>query len=108
MRERDLARYAEVMAFPIIPCTLCGSQENLQRKQVAAMLRDWQKRHPGRAESIFNALSNVVTTHLLDRSLQDFAAIRASGMAVPGGDIAFDDDPCVPAVAGSVLFAPGD
>jgi len=108
VRERDLARYAEVMAFPIIPCTLCGSQENLQRKQVAAMLRDWQKRYPGRAESIFNALSNVVTTHLLDRSLQDFAAIRASGMAVPGGDIAFDDDPCVPAVAGSVLFAPGD
>src|SRR6478752_822126 len=106
VRERDLARYAEVMAFPIIPCTLCGSQENLQRKQVAAMLCDWQKRYPGRAESIFNALSNVVTTHLLDRSLQDFAAIRASGMAAPDGDIAFDDDPCVPAVAGSVLFAP--
>jgi tRNA 2-thiocytidine biosynthesis protein TtcA len=108
VRERDLARYAEVMAFPIIPCTLCGSQENLQRKQVAAMLCDWQKRYPGRAESIFNALSNVVTTHLLDRSLQDFAAIRASGMAVPDGDIAFDDDPCIDAGARSVRFAPGD
>ena len=83
VRERDLARYAEAMAFPIIPCTLCGSQENLQRKQVAAMLRDWQKRYPGRAESIFNALSNVVTTHLLDRRLQDFAAIRASGRRRP-------------------------
>src|SRR6478752_7971908 len=106
VRERDLARYAEMMAFPIIPCTLCGSQENLQRKQVAAMLREWEKRFPGRIESVFNALSNVVTTHLLDRSLQDFAAIRASGMAAPDGDIAFDDDPCVPAVAGSVLFAP--
>jgi tRNA 2-thiocytidine biosynthesis protein TtcA len=108
VRERDLARYAEVMAFPIIPCTLCGSQENLQRKQIAAMLCDWQKRYPGRAESIFNALSNVVTTHLLDRSLQDFAAIRASGMAVPDGDIAFDDDPCIDAGARSVRFAPGD
>ena len=108
VRERDLARYADLMAFPIIPCTLCGSQENLQRKQVAAMLRDWQKRHPGRAESIFNALSNVVTTHLLDRRLQDFAAIRASGTAVPGGDIAFDDDPCIVAGAATVRFASDD
>ena len=95
VREHDLARYAEAMSFPIIPCTLCGSQENLQRKQVTAMLADWQKRHPGRAESIFNALSNVVTTHLYDRRLQDFAAIRASGRREPGGDLAFDDDPCV-------------
>ncbi|MEP6996672.1 MAG: tRNA 2-thiocytidine(32) synthetase TtcA [Betaproteobacteria bacterium] len=110
VRERDLARYAEAMAFPIIPCTLCGSQENLQRKQTAAMLRDWQKRYPGRSESIFNALSNVVTTHLLDRRLQDFAAIRASGTAVPGGDIAFDDDPCISIDAGTrtVRLAPID
>jgi len=108
VRERDLVRYAEVMAFPIIPCTLCGSQENLQRKQVAAMLADWQKRHPGRAESIFNALSNVVTTHLLDRRLQDFAAIRASGLPLPGGDIAFDDDPCTDTGAGAVRFASSD
>jgi tRNA 2-thiocytidine biosynthesis protein TtcA len=105
VRERDLSRYAEAMAFPIIPCTLCGSQENLQRKQIAAMLRDWQKRYPGRAESIFNALSNVVPTHLLDRRLQDFAAICASGMAMPGGDIAFDDDPCIDAGADTVRFA---
>jgi tRNA 2-thiocytidine biosynthesis protein TtcA len=108
VRERDLARYAEVMAFPIIPCTLCGSQENLQRKQVAAMLRDWQKRYPGRAESIFNALSNVVTTHLLDRRLQDFAGIRASGMVIPDGDIAFDDDPCIDAGPATVRFASDD
>jgi tRNA 2-thiocytidine biosynthesis protein TtcA len=108
VRERDLARYAEAMAFPIIPCTLCGSQENLQRTQVAAMLRDWQKRHPGRAESIFNALSNVVTTHLLDRRLQDFAAIRKSALAVPGGDIAFDDDPCIDPSARTVRFASSD
>src|SRR5438046_5603921 len=66
VRERDLARYAEAMAFPIIPCNLCGSQENLQRKHVAAMLREWDRQHPGRVETMFNALSNVVTTHLLD------------------------------------------
>jgi tRNA 2-thiocytidine biosynthesis protein TtcA len=93
VRERDLARYAEAMAFPIIPCNLCGSQEHLQRKQVGAMLREWEKKHPGRVETVFNALSNVVTTHLLDRKLQDFAAVRASGTPLAEGDIAFDD-PC--------------
>ena len=67
VRERDLARYAHAMAFPLIPCTLCGSQENLQRKQVGAMLREWEKKFPGRIESIFNALAHVVPTHLLDR-----------------------------------------
>ena len=92
VRERDLARYADAMAFPIIPCTLCGSQENLQRKQVAAMLREWEKRHPGRIESIFGALGNVVPTHLLDRALHDFAAVRATGVASPDGDRAFDPD----------------
>jgi tRNA 2-thiocytidine biosynthesis protein TtcA len=94
VRERDLARYADAMAFPIIPCTLCGSQENLQRKQVGIMLREWERQHPGRVESIFNAMSNVVTTHMMDRALRDFASIRATGAPVRGGDIAFDDDPC--------------
>jgi tRNA 2-thiocytidine biosynthesis protein TtcA len=86
------------MAFPIIPCNLCGSQENLQRKQVAAMLREWEKKHPGRVETIFSALGNVVPTHLLDRSLRDFAAIRstgASGAPVPDGDLGWDDDPAL-------------
>ena len=93
VRERDLARYAEALAFPIIPCNLCGSQEHLQRKQVAAMLRDWEKRHPGRIESIFNALGDVVPTHLMDRKLFDFAGARPTGHAEPGGDLAFDVDP---------------
>ena len=93
VRERDLARYAEAMAFPIIPCTLCGSQENLQRRQIGAMLREWEKKYPGRVETIFNALGNVVSTHLLDRTLHDFAAIRATGSPTPDGDIACDDDP---------------
>src|SRR6476469_6446563 len=92
VRERDLARYAQARAFPLIPCTLCGSQENLQRRQVAAMLNEWEKRHPGRVESIFNAMASVVSTHLLDRSLHDFAAVRATGVASPDGDLAFDED----------------
>src|SRR5438477_5747693 len=92
VRERDLARYAGLMAFPIIPCNLCGSQEHLQRRQVTLMLRDWEKKHPGRLESIFNALAKVVPSHLMDRSLFDFAAVRATGSAVFGGDVAFDVD----------------
>jgi tRNA 2-thiocytidine biosynthesis protein TtcA len=97
VRERDLARYAEACAFPLIPCTLCGSQENLQRRQVSALMREWEKRFPGRVESIFNAMGNVVPTHLLDRTLQDFASVRASGVPCADGDRAFDDD--VPAQA---------
>jgi tRNA 2-thiocytidine biosynthesis protein TtcA len=90
VRERDLVRYAEARAFPLIPCTLCGSQDNLQRKQVTAMMREWEKRFPGRLDSIFNALANVVPTHLLDRRLQDFAAVRPTHQPEPDGDLAFD------------------
>ena len=93
VRERDLARYADLMRFPIIPCNLCGSQEHLQRKQVSAMLREWEKKYPGRLDSIYNALAKVVPSHLMDRSLFDFAAVGATGVAQPGGDIAFDVDP---------------
>ncbi len=92
VRERDLAAYAELKQFPLIPCTLCGSQENLQRKQVAAMLREWEKQHTGRIDSIFHALGKVEHTHLLDRTLQDFAAVRATGRPEAQGDIAFDVD----------------
>ncbi len=102
VRERDLARYAEAMEFPIIPCTLCGSQENLQRKQVTAMLRQWQTQHPGRIETIFNSLSNVVTTHLLDARLRDFGTIRATDAPIEDGDIAFDDDPCIDTAPGQI------
>src|SRR5512139_2346899 len=63
VRERDLARYAQVQGFPIIPCNLCGSQENLQRRQVAQMLRDWERTHPGRVDTIFRALNQVVPSH---------------------------------------------
>ena len=70
--EEDLAAYAGQKAFPIIPCALCGSQENLERKQIGEMLREWQRRHPGRIESIVRALGEVRPSHLLDRSLFDF------------------------------------
>src|SRR6476661_6643789 len=92
VRERDLARYAVARAFPLIPCTLCGSQENLQRRQVGQMLRDWERQFPGRLDSIFRALANVVPTHLMDRRLQDFAAVRPTHRAEPDGDLAFDVD----------------
>jgi tRNA 2-thiocytidine biosynthesis protein TtcA len=72
VEESDLAAYAGLRQFPIIPCDLCGSQEQLQRKQVKAMLHEWERRHPGRLESMFNALGNVAPSHLLDRSLFDF------------------------------------
>ena len=73
VREDDLAAYAEEKAFPIIPCNLCGSQEHLQRRQVREMLRQWEKQHPGRVESILRALSDVRPSHLLDRNLFDFS-----------------------------------
>ena len=88
--EKDTAAWAEHRAFPIIPCNLCGSQENLQRKQVGEMLRDWEKRFPGRIETMFNALQNVVPSHLLDPALFDFANARATGIADENGDKAFD------------------
>jgi tRNA 2-thiocytidine biosynthesis protein TtcA len=74
--EEDLAAYAEAKRFPIIPCTLCGSQENLQRKQIGEMLRDWERRQPGRVESILRALTEVRPSHLLDRKLFDFTNLK--------------------------------
>jgi tRNA 2-thiocytidine biosynthesis protein TtcA len=74
--EADLAAYAEARRFPIIPCTLCGSQDNLERKQVGEMLRDWERRQPGRIESIARALTEVRPSHLLDRKLYDFSSSR--------------------------------
>jgi tRNA 2-thiocytidine biosynthesis protein TtcA len=74
--EADLAAYAEAKRFPIIPCTLCGSQDNLQRKQIGEMLREWERRQPGRIESITRALAEVRPSHLLDRKLFDFASLK--------------------------------
>ncbi len=79
VQESDLARYAELREFPLIPCDLCGSQEDLKRKQVKALLQDWEQRFPGRTDSMFAALSNVAPSLLMDRTLFDFASLRANG-----------------------------
>jgi len=76
-RESDIAAYAQQRAFPIIPCNLCGSQENLQRKAIGRMLADWDAQQPGRCESIFRALGNVMPSQLADRALFDFATLGA-------------------------------
>jgi tRNA 2-thiocytidine biosynthesis protein TtcA len=94
VKETDLEKYAELREFPIIPCNLCGSQPNLKRAEMKALVRDWEKRFPGRIENMFNALSNVVPSHLMDHKLFPFAGLRATGEADPQGDIAFDEEPC--------------
>ena len=96
--EADLARWAAHRRFPIIPCTLCGSQDNLQRVQVRQMLRDWDKRFPGRVDNMFSAMAHVVPSHLMDRKLYPFQTIRSTGIVNPEGDKAFDEeDECAPA-----------
>ncbi len=74
-REHDIKAYAENRQFPIIPCTLCGSQDNMQRQVVKQMLADWEKHYPGRIESLLASMQNVVPSHMLDRELFDFAGI---------------------------------
>jgi tRNA 2-thiocytidine biosynthesis protein TtcA len=93
VRESDLARYAELRAFPIIPCDLCGSQEDLKRKQVKEFLREWERRSPGCTDSIFAALSNVAPPLLLDRQLFDFVGLRASDQSEGQEDAWLDQDP---------------
>ncbi|MDD2768128.1 MAG: tRNA 2-thiocytidine(32) synthetase TtcA [Methylococcus sp.] len=76
-KEEDIAEYARIRDFPIIPCNLCGSQENLQRQAMKAMLHEWEKRHPGRVETVFTALQNAAPSQLADRKLFDFAALES-------------------------------
>ncbi len=99
-REKDIERYAEAKAFPIIPCNLCGSQPNLQRQVIKDMLRDWDKRYPGRIETMFRAVQNVVPSHLSDFNLFDFKSINHDSEIIGGGDLAFDREelPVQPAI----------
>jgi len=87
--EKDIARYARGMEFPIIPCNLCGSQENLQRQNIKQLLQQWEREYPGRTQSIFTALQNVRPSHLLDTELFDFKGLRLGDIVVEG-DTAFD------------------
>jgi tRNA 2-thiocytidine biosynthesis protein TtcA len=88
--EKDISQYASTVQYPIIPCNLCGSQENLQRKMIKGMLQDWDQRFPGRIESMFKALQNVAPSHLADNSLFDFATLRTQNSPFVDGDIGFD------------------
>lgn len=90
--EKDLVRWAEVRQFPIIPCTLCGSQENLQRKQVGQMLKEWERKHPGRLDNMLHALQNVVPSHLADGTLYDYKGLTVTGEPSEDGDRAFDHE----------------
>ncbi|MEZ5614554.1 MAG: tRNA 2-thiocytidine(32) synthetase TtcA [Rhodocyclaceae bacterium] len=92
-REPDLEAWAQLRRFPIIPCDLCGSQEQLKRKETKALLREWDRRFPGRVEKIFAALGNVAPSHLADPRLYDFRNLKASGRPDPEGDRAFDPEP---------------
>jgi tRNA 2-thiocytidine biosynthesis protein TtcA len=104
VKEADLARFAQVRGFPIIPCDLCGSQEHLQRRQMREMLHEWERRYPGRAQTIFNALGRVVPSHLMDPALFDFHGLRPTGVADAGGDVAFDDAGCKTSGSGTIQF----
>lgn len=90
VKEKDLIRYAEVQQFPIIPCNLCGSQPNLQRQVIKEMLQQWDKQFPGRIESMFSALQNIVPSHLADNQLFNFIGLHQGQELLHGGDIAFD------------------
>src|SRR3982751_6205759 len=103
--ERDLERWAAERRFPIIPCSLCGSQQNLQRVRIGEMLRGWEREDPGRIDRIFDAMARVVPSHLMDRNLFPFATLQPTGVADAAGDRAFDaDELCAPSapLAGGV------
>ena len=88
--EKDIARFARGMEFPLIPCNLCGSQENMQRKNIKQMLAAWEQEYPGRSQTIFTAMQNIAPSHLLDGRLFDFKSLKL-GDVVPEGDVAFDE-----------------
>jgi tRNA 2-thiocytidine biosynthesis protein TtcA len=104
--ESDLEAFAELKQFPIIPCNLCGSQPNSQRHAVKQMMREWDKKFPGRLDNMFRALQNVVPSHLADAQLYPFAALESQDGPFTDGDIAFDPQPLVDAV-GALDEQPG-
>jgi tRNA 2-thiocytidine biosynthesis protein TtcA len=93
VKETDLARYAELRAFPIIPCDLCGSQEDLKRKKVKAFLQQWERESPGCSDSIAAALTNVAPSLLMDSRLFDFASLTVGEGRQPDGDAWLDHEP---------------
>lgn len=90
--EKDLIAWAKHREFPLIPCSLCGSQENLQRQEIKRMMHLWERHYPGRTETMFTALQNVVPSHLMDRKRHDFHNIQTTGQADVDGDKVFDEE----------------
>ncbi len=91
-KEQELEEYAQLRQFPIIPCNLCGSQDNLQRQVVKEMLREWEKKHPGRLETMFASLQRVSPSHLLDPKQFDFLGLKTQAESYEDGDLAFDEE----------------
>ncbi|MCO7224845.1 tRNA 2-thiocytidine(32) synthetase TtcA [Pleionea sp. CnH1-48] len=91
-REKDIASYSEMREFPIIPCNLCGSQENLQRKIIKQMLKDWDRQYPGRIESIFNSMGNIAPSHMMDTELFNFQQFERQDTPYADGDTVFDSE----------------
>ncbi|MDE1209139.1 tRNA 2-thiocytidine(32) synthetase TtcA [Vibrio aestuarianus] len=91
-REKDIIKYAAMRDYPIIPCNLCGSQPNMQRQNIKQMLNGWDKQFPGRIETMFSAMQNVVPSHLADYNLFDFKSINRDSGVINGGDIGFDKE----------------
>jgi tRNA 2-thiocytidine biosynthesis protein TtcA len=89
-REKDIVRYSQMREFPIIPCNLCGAQANLQRQVIGNMLRDWDTQFPGRLETMFRSLQNIVPSHLADPKQFDFAGLSCQDQPFANGDTVFD------------------
>ncbi len=104
-KEKDLAAYAAIADFPIIPCNLCGSQKNLQRQAIKEMMQQWDKKFPGRLETMFRSLQNIQLSHLADTSRYDFHNLKAQGKPVVDGDTAFDEEIFEPTIEEMVMPA---
>ncbi|UJO99146.1 MAG: tRNA 2-thiocytidine(32) synthetase TtcA [Nitrosomonas sp.] len=104
-KEKDLAAYAAIANFPIIPCNLCGSQPNLQRQVIKEMLQQWDKKFPGRLETMFRALQNIQPSHLADTSRYDFFNLKAQDQPFIDGDTAFDEETFEPNI--EEMLTPG-
>lgn len=91
-KEKDIEKYSVAKEFPIIPCNLCGSQDGLQRQVVKEMLQDWDKRFPGRIETMFQAMQNIVPSHMIDKNLFDFKQVTRENAALFASDTAFDKE----------------
>ena len=104
-KEKDLAAYAAMADFPIIPCNLCGSQPNLQRQVIKEMMQQWDKKFPGRLETMFRSLQNVQLSHLADTSRYDFFNLKAQDQPFIDGDTAFDEETFEPNI--EEMLTPG-